>query len=84
MFLVSKGFKFLDVINYFGPGKGYDEWVKAFGCELKTSWFPYEWFDSPDKLDFPGLPDYSAWYSRLKGKFPLTQNEWEDCKRLFQ
>ena len=37
MFLLTPGFKFLDVINYIGPGKTYDAWVKAYGCELTKS-----------------------------------------------
>ena len=24
------------------PGASYDEWVKAYGCSLQKSWFPYE------------------------------------------
>jgi len=42
-------------MNYLAPGTSYDEWVKAYGCKLTKSWFPYEWFDSPDKLTYPDL-----------------------------
>ena len=84
MFMTNKNFRFLNIINYLGPGTSYDKWVKAYGCSLEKSWFPYEWFDSPDKLDFPGLRDYPSWYSHLKGGFLLTLAEWEECKRLFQ
>lgn len=45
---------------------------------------PYEWFDNPDKLDYLGLPDYPAWYSRLKGEFVLKLSEWRDCKKVFK
>ena len=38
----------------------------------------------PEKLDHPGLPDYPAWYSRLKGGYVLTRDEWEGCQRLFK
>ena len=58
MFIVTPEFKFLDVINYLLPGTSYDAWVKAYGCKQTKSWFPYEWFDSPDKLGYPGLPYY--------------------------
>ena len=84
MFMLNKNFRFLDIINYLGPGTSYEKWVKAYGCTLCKSWFPYEWFDSPDKLDFPGLPDYPTWYSRLKGGYVLTRQEWEECNQLFQ
>ncbi|KAL9989202.1 hypothetical protein ACROYT_G003726 [Oculina patagonica] len=84
MFLFTQGFRFLDIINYLGPGTSYEKWVKAYECEAKKSWFPYEWFDSPEKLDYPGLPDYPAWFSKLKGQYVLTRDEWEGCKRTFE
>ncbi|KAL9982461.1 hypothetical protein ACROYT_G004507 [Oculina patagonica] len=84
MFLLTKGFRFLDIINYLGPGTSYEKWVKAYECEAKKSWFPYEWFDSPEKLDYPGLPDYPAWFSKLKGQYVLTRDEWEGCKCTFE
>ena len=84
MFIASRMFRFLDIINYLGPGTSYDKWVKAYGCKLEKSWFPYEWFDTPDKLNYPGLPDYLAWYSKLRGEFVLKLSEWKACKRLFR
>jgi len=62
MFVITPEFKFLDVMNYLGPGTSYDKWIKAYSSKQTKSWFPYEWFDSSDKLDYPGLPDYPAWY----------------------
>ena len=53
MFINTPKFKFLDVLNYLGPGITYEKWVKTYGATLAKSWLPYEWFDSPDKLDFP-------------------------------
>ncbi|KAK3719348.1 hypothetical protein QZH41_000526 [Actinostola sp. cb2023] len=84
MFILMPGFRFLDIINYLGPGISYDKWTKAYECTLEKSWLPYEWFDSPEKHDFPGLPDYPAWYSRLKGCYGLKLSEWRACKRLFK
>jgi len=71
MFMKTAGFQFLNIINYLAPGTSYDKWVEAYGCELEKSWLPYEWFDSPEKLNYPGVPDHPAWYSRLKGEFVL-------------
>ena len=73
MFINTPKFKFLDVLNYLGPGITYEK-----------SWLPYEWLDSPDKLDFPGLPPYMAWYSKLKGEYVLTLKEYDDCHRIFK
>ena len=84
MFLLTKNVRFLDIINYLGPGTSYEKWVKAYECETVKSWFPYEWFDTPEKLDFRGLPKYEDWYSKLKGGYILTREEWEECQRLFK
>ncbi|KAL9955049.1 hypothetical protein ACROYT_G042653 [Oculina patagonica] len=94
MFLLTPSFRFLDIINYLGPGTSYEKWVKAYGSEAKKSWFPYEWFDTPEKLDYPGLPDYfichqpgsacQPWYSKLKNSFVLKLSEWKACKKLFR
>ena len=84
MFLLTSGFRFLDIINYLGPGVSYDKWIKAYGCKTTKSWFPYEWFDKPEKLDYPGLPDYPHWYSKLKNEFTLKLSEWKDCKQTFR
>ena len=84
MFLLTPGLRFLDIINYLGPGTSYDKWVKAYECKAEKSWFPYEWFDRPEKLDYPGLPDYLNWYSKLKGEFNLKLTEWKACKKLYR
>ena len=84
MFLLTCGFRFLDIINYLGPGTSYEKWVKAYECKTVKSWFPYEWFDRPEKLDYPGLPEYEEWYSKLKGEYVLTREEWEGCQSLFK
>ena len=83
MFLLTSGFRFLDIINYLGPGTSYEKWVKAYECKTTKSWFTYEWFDRPEKLDYPGLPDYPHWYSKLKDEFTLKPSEWKACKQTF-
>ena len=84
MFMKTAHFRFLDIINYLGPGTGYEAWVKAYGCSAQKSWLPYEWLDTPEKLNYPGLPDYPAWYSKLKGGFVLKLSEFKECKRIFK
>ena len=84
MFLLTSGFRFLDIINYLGPGTSYEKWVKAYDCKTTKSWFPYEWFDRPEKLDYQGLPDYPHWYSKLKNEFTLKLSEWKACKQTFR
>ena len=60
MFLLTQKFRFLDIINYLGPGTSYEKWTKAYECTAEKSWFPYEWFDIPEKLDHPGVSGLSS------------------------
>ena len=47
MFLLTQKFRFLDIINYLGPGTSYEKWTKAYESTAEKSWFPYERFDTP-------------------------------------
>ena len=71
-------------MNYLAPGITYEKWVKTYGATLSKSWLPYKCFDSPDKLDYPRLPPYFAWYSQLKGSYVISLKEYADCQRIFQ
>ena len=84
MFILTSGFRFLDIMNYLGPGTTYDKWIKAYDCKTVKSRLPYEWFDRLEKLDYPGLPDYPHWFSKLKNEFALKLSEWKACKQLFR
>ena len=84
MFLLTDRLRFLDIINYLGPGTSYERWVKAYDCKATKSWLPYEWFDREEKLDYEGLPEYEHWYSKLKKEYVLTREEWKACKQTFK
>ncbi|KAK3731199.1 hypothetical protein QZH41_006044 [Actinostola sp. cb2023] len=84
MFILSPKWKFLDVKKYLGPETDYASWIKAYGCTETKSWFPYEWFDYPDKLDYPSLPPYECWWSKLKARYLLSRQEWVEYKTRFQ
>ena len=77
MFLSSPKFKFLDVKNYLAPGLSYDAWCRAHGCELQKLVFPYEWFDSFEKLNHKGPVKYEDFFSSLKGG-NISQEEYQN------
>ena len=84
MFMKTNGFRFVDIINYLDSGTSYEKWVKAYGCWVQKSWLRYEWLDSPEKLNYPGLPDYPAWYSGLKWSYVLSFFEFQECKEVIK
>ena len=58
--------KFLDASNYLAAGTSYDSFLKSYDTDVKKSFFPYEWLDEYCKLQYPDLPPYDAFYSKLK------------------
>ena len=78
MFLSTPKFKFLDIKNYLAPGLSYDAWCRAYGCELQKLAFPYEWFDSFDKLNHIGPAKYEEFFSSLKGGITISQEEYQN------
>ena len=78
MFLSTPNFKFLDIKNFLAPGLSYDAWCRAYGCELQKLAFPYEWFDSFEKLNHIGPVKYEKFYSSLKGGITISQEEYQN------
>ena len=58
--------KFLDASNYLAAGTSYDSFLKSYDTDVKKSFFPYEWLDEYCKLQYPDLPPYDVFYSKLK------------------
>ena len=83
MFLSLPNFKFLDIKNYLAPGLSYDAWCRAYGCELQKLAFPYEWFDSFDKLNHKGPVKYEEFYSSLKGGITISEEEYQNFRDEF-
>ena len=50
MSLKTQHLQFLDVRSYLAPNYSYDDFVKAYKCKLEKGFFPYDYFDSYDKL----------------------------------
>ena len=55
--------------------------INKFGLERRKGIFPYEWFDSIDKLNETTLPPRETFYSKLK-QSGITDKEYKqatDC-----
>ena len=64
--IASEQFKFLDVTSYLAAGASYSKFLKAYCVQEEKGFFPYEWFDCEEKLNYPTLPNYEDFYSSLK------------------
>ena len=76
--------KFLDISNYLAAGSSYSQFLKAYGCDILKGIFPYEWFDSFDKLSYTSLPEMEDFYFTLSNSNPLkSEAEYLKLKEIW-
>ena len=74
--------KILDISNFLAPGCSYTQFLKAYGSDISKGVFPYEWFDSHEKLSYPSLPPPQDFYSKVSNSNPIKSDE--DYSKLLQ
>ena len=60
------GLQFLDILNFLGGATTLNNFLKAYGASEEKGFFPYEWFDSIEKLNVSQLPPIDSFWSKLK------------------
>ena len=77
---------FLDVIKYQSPSVDLAKFLASEGVSEQKGYFPYEWFDCSEKLDYPSLPPPETFYSSMKEKNVLgvTDDEIQKNYQLCQ
>ncbi len=63
MSLKTQHLQCLDVRSYLAPNYSYDAFIKAYKCKIEKGFFPYDYFDSYDKLYETELPSHDLFYS---------------------
>ena len=61
----------LDIMNFLGGATILDSFLKAYKTSKTKRFFPYEWFDHPDKLETTELPADDAFYKKFRSCNPL-------------
>ena len=61
----------MDILNFFGGATSLDSFLKAYRTSETKGFFPYERFDTTDKMQNTELPPYDAFYSKLRSSNPL-------------
>ena len=82
MLLATKRLKYLDLTNYLAAGTSLSAFYKAYNVTDPKGIFPYEWFDSLEKLDYAGLPPKEAFHSLLT-KETISDDDYESCWRVW-
>ena len=70
-------FRFVDIINYVGPGFSLAVFLKSFNAPVEKGYFPYEAVTCVADLDNDFVPPKEAFDSTLKGS-SLTQQEYDE------
>ena len=83
--LRTKNFVFLDVIGYLGPGTSLEKFLKTFLADeenQRKGFFPYEWFDSIEKLNTNKFPSREDFFSKLKGE-SISEEDYEKALKVW-
>ena len=64
----------LDIMNFLRGATSLDSFLKAYKTEETEGFFPYEWFDNPEKLNNKELPPYDSFFSKLRNINPLEKD----------
>ena len=73
--------QFLDSMNFLGGATSLVSFLKAYKTAETKGFFPYEWFDCPQKMNNSGLPPYDAVFSKLRNVNSL-EKEYSDYQIL--
>ena len=64
----------LDNMNFLGGANSLDSCLKAYKTKETKGFFPYEWFDCPEKMKNKELPPYDSFFSVLRNSNPLEKD----------
>ena len=73
--------KLLDIMNFLGGATSLDSFLKAYKTKETKGFFPYEWFDCPEKLNNKELPPYDSFFNILRNSNPL-EKDYNDFQNL--
>ena len=71
----------LDIMNFLGGATSLDSFLKAYKTAETKGFFPYEWFDCPQKMNNSELPPYDAFFSKLRNVNSL-EKDYSDYQNL--
>ena len=71
----------LDLLNFLGEATSLESFLKAYKTAETNRFFPYEWFDCPQKMNKSELPPYDAFFSTLRNVNSLEE-DYSDYQKL--
>ena len=83
MFISSEKFKCIDILNYLAAGTSLKNFYASYNVSNPKGFFPYEWFDSLEKLDHPSLPETRECFKSILTKEAISEEEFQECKAVW-
>ena len=71
----------LEIMNFLGGATSLDSFLKAYKTKETKGFFPYEWFDCPEKMNNKELPPCDSIFSILRNSNPL-EKDYNDFQNL--
>ena len=71
----------LDIMKFLVGATSLDSFLKAYKTEETNGFFPYEWFEIPEKLNDIELPAYDSFFSKLRNN-NLLEKDYNDFENL--
>ena len=72
----------IDIMKFLGGATSLDSFLEAYKTSETKGFFPYEWFDYPQKINNIELPPYDAFFSKLRNVNPLEKDHSDYQKLL--
>ncbi|PRP83717.1 hypothetical protein PROFUN_03872, partial [Planoprotostelium fungivorum] len=77
-------YAFLDAHNYVPPTTNLEKFGIMWGVkDIQKELFPYEWFDSLDKLSETSLPPIECFYNKLRNTLP-SETEYQHAVKVWK
>ena len=71
----------LGILNFLGGATSLDSFLKAYKTEETKGFFPYEWFDNPEKLNNKELSPYDSFFCKLRN-INLLEKDYNDFENF--
>ena len=68
-------------MNFLGGATSLDSFLKSYKTIETKGFFPYEWFDCPEKMNNKELPPYDSFFSILRNS-NLLEKDYIDFQNL--
>ena len=61
-------------MTFLGGATSLESFLKAHKTKETKGFFPYEWFDCPEKMNNKELPPYDSFFSILRNNNPIEKD----------